>query len=285
MDSTLIYSEVLSRIALGSEAFLLLLIAFLFKAMITHRGYTEQVHKLTQEDNLASAVDVSTYLFAVLVTLLDSLALEGESLISQASDVAYIGVAIIIMIELSQQITDRLLFKGISIQEQIHKHANLSVALARGALVIAISMMVRGVLANPQPWLTLAPWLFIGLICIALLGAFFQWLTPYDDLEEINQNNLAAALPLAGAWLASGITVEAAITGESTNLLSELVAVGLYLVFAGAVMLAVRFCLRNLLFRGVDLNKEITQDRNSGVGLIEAILYLCVAEVICFFLS
>lgn len=286
MDSTFsIYSELISRTTLGLEAFILLFVAFMFKAMIVHRGYAKQIHKLTTDDNLASALDLSAYLFAVLLALLDSLAIEGTSLIVQGSEVAYIGISIIIMLELSQQLTDRILFKGISVQEQIQEHGNLALALARGALVVAMSMMVRGVLAHPQPWLTLAPWLIIGVLCIALLGAFFQWLTPYDDLAEIGQGNHAAALPLAGAWLASGITVESAITGESTDLISELFSVSAYLVLAALVLIGVRFCLRSFFFRGIDLNHEITQDKNAGIGLIEAVLYLCVAEVTCFFLS
>ena len=286
MDNTLFtYSEVISRTALGLEAFILLFVAFMFRALITHRSYSNQIHKLTAHDNLASALDLSAYLFAVLIALLDSLAIEGESLVTQGSEVAYIGVTIIIVIELAQQFTDRILFKGIAVQEQIHQHGNLALAISRGALVLAMSMMIRGVLAHPQPWLTLAPWLIIGMVCIALLGAFFQWLTPYDDLAEISQGNHAAALPLAGAWLASGITVESAITGESTYLINEVLSVGLYLLLAALVMIGVRFCLRSFFFRGIDLNHEITHDKNAGIGLIEAILYLCVAEVTCFFFS
>lgn len=286
MDSTFsLYSELLCRTALGLEAFILLFTAFMFKALVTHRGYSAQVHKLTSDDNLASALDLSAYLFAVLITLLDSLAIEGESLIAQSSEVAYIGIGIIVIIELAQQITDRVLFKNTPVRNQIHQKGNLAIALARGALVIAIAMMTRGVLSHPQPWPVLAPWLLIGLVCISALGAFFQWLTPYDDLEEIQKENCAAALPLAGAWLAAGITVESAIGGESTDLVNELLSVSTYLVIAAAVMIGVRFCLRSFFFRGIDLNHEITHDRNTGIGLIEAILYLCVAEVICFFLA
>ena len=62
--------------------------------------------------------------------------------------------------------------------------------------------------------LFLPPWLLIGLVCISALGAFFQWLTPYDDLQEIQKDNCAAALPLAGAWLAAGITVRSPLLVE-----------------------------------------------------------------------
>ena len=270
---------------MGLEAFILLFVAFMFKALIAHRGYSKQIHKLTTDDNFASALDLCAYLFAVLITLLDSLAIEGENLITQCSEVAYIGITIIIVIEVAQQLTDRILFKGIAVQEQIHQKSNIALAISRGALVVAISMMIRGILAHPQPWLTLAPWFIIGIACIAILGQFFQWLTPYDDLAEISQNNHAAALPLAGAWLASGITVESAISGESTDLINELLSVGSYLILAALIMIGVRFCLRRFFFSGVNLNHEITQDKNAGVGLIEAIMYLCMAEIICFFLS
>ena len=277
--------ELISRFTLGFEAFLILFIAFMTKALITHRSYHAQKSMLTESDNVASAIDLCAYLFAVLVSILDSLAIEGDSLLAQGSEVAYIGLAVIVILEMCQQLSDRLLLRGLNVKELIHTEGNLALALSRGGIVISISMMIRGVMSNPQPWIELIPWIAIGIFCIFLLGLFFQWLTPYDDLLQVKQGNMAAALPLSGAWIASGITVESAISGESVDFMSEILSVGLYLVCACVVISVVRLLLRQLFFRGVDLNKEITDDQNCGVGLIEATLYLCVAEVICFFLS
>lgn len=286
MDSILAeYTELIARITLGLEAFILLFIAFVVRGLICHRSYQGQIHKLTQEDNVASATDLAAYLFAVLLALLDSLTIEGESLISQCSELAYMGIGLMFVLELSQQLSDRILFRGIDLHVEIHQKRNLALAVTRASFLISLSMMIRGSLSHPQAWTTMGLWIVVGFICIALLGVFFQWLTPYDDLGEIQANNMAAALPLAGAWYASGITVESAVSGESTHFIAELGGVVAYLVVAGLIIFLVRFCLHRLFFKGIDLNHEITEDKNAGIGLIEAILYLSVAEIICFFLS
>ena len=113
----------------------------------------------------------------------------------------------------------------------------------------------------------------------------FQCLAPYDDLAEIGRGNLSAAVPLAGAWIAVGITVESAVSGESINLFADLVSVAMYVILATMAIWLVRASLRWLFFRGVDLTTEITRDQNSGVALFEATLYICVAEIICYFLN
>ena len=95
--------ELISRLTLGLEAFALLFVAFMCRALITHRGYQAQKAMLTEADNLASSIDLSAYLFAILLALLDSLAIEGESVLAQSSEVAYIGLAIIVMLEVCQK--------------------------------------------------------------------------------------------------------------------------------------------------------------------------------------
>lgn len=286
MDTnSVLSSEVLPRLALGTEAFLLLCLAFMIRALFNHRSYQAQKEALTSADNVATAIDLSAYLFSILLVMLDSLVLKNESLLGQSSELAYIGITIIILMEVCQRVSDLILFKGITVHHEIHQKHNLALALARGSVIIAIAMMLRGVLEQEQSWVDHLIWSGVGITSITGLGAFLQWLTPYDDLEEISKGNMAASLPLCGAWLASGITVEAAISGESISFVESIIGILLFIVIACIVICILRFALRHIFFRGVDLDKEIVEDRNSGVGLFEATLYLCIAELISFFLS
>lgn len=275
----------LYRTALCLEAFCLIYVAILFRALLARFRGDDQLKLLTVNDHQAAAIDLCAYLFAIVFTLLDSFKIEGESLLRQSSEMAYSGLTALLCFGIGQLLIDIVFFWGLNPVKEINQNNNIAVATARGAALIAVSLMVRSLIAHPQPWEELMIWGTVGLSAVLILGFIFQLVTPYDDLEEIRQGNLAAAFPLGGAWLAAGFTVETALFGESVNLVDDLIAVGLYLLFASLALILIRLICQKIILRGVDLNNEITQDRNYGVGLFEATLYISLAEITSYFLS
>ena len=285
MDHQDLVTEITSRLIIGSEVLTLILIAFLIRAIIDHQGYGAQRAILTEDDRLSSAISLCAYLFAVVLGVLDSLTISSETLLAQCSEVAIKGLLMILSIEFSLILIDRLWLRGLAVREQIHQSGNVAVAIARSGAIFGISLVLSAVFEQSAPWPELMIWSGLGAGCLFVIGAAFQWLTPYDDKAELGAANIAAAWPLAGAWVAAGITAQSALIGESSGFADDLLSVATFIIVAFALIVGARQSLRSVFFRGVDLNAEITRDRNVGVALFEATLYLCVAELICFFLS
>lgn len=285
LDTQDLIQDLVSRLTIGSAVAVLIFVAFLIRAIVDHKGYDSQRASLTEADQLSSAISLSGYLLAIIIGLLESLTITTESLIAQGSEVAIKGLSLIISLELAMFFIDRVWFKGIDVKQQLHIEGNVSLAIARVGALLSMSFMLSAVFEQNAAWHNLVLWYLIGASCIYAVGWIFQRLTPYDDLAEIENANIAAAWPLAGSWLAAGISVQAALIGESVNLVDDLIGVLVFLVLSILLIVLTRFCLRHLFFRGVDLNAEITRDKNIGIGLLEATMYLSIAELVCYFLS
>jgi putative membrane protein len=120
---------------------------------------------------------------------------------------------------------------------------------------------------------------------MVVMSLIYQRVTPYDDLAQIRDNNIAAALPLAGVLLAVGIVVEAAIGGEVVNWGEDLASVGIYLAVSLVLLLVLRVLADLFLLPGASLSKEVAEDRNTGAGLVEGTSFVVGALLLAFFLT
>lgn len=271
-------------------AFLLEALMILFSAKIARdflllrRGYRVD-QQLVEHDNVAASVDLAAFMIACVIALLDSFVIEGESLMRQASSIAMTSLIVLSLLAFNGWITDRALLRGIDDQKAVNEDQNVAVALVRAGAVIGAALSTRAAFGHPNPWITCVLWALIGQVGIIIMAYVYQWISPYDDLKEISEGNLAAAFPLLGVLIAVGLTVEAAIYGESVEWMSEVMSVVVYLVVGGILLWGARLLFSKLFLPTGDLDAEITRDKNVGVGLLEASIYISLAEVVNYFFT
>jgi len=271
-------------------AFLIEALMILFSAkvardfLLLRRGYRVD-QQLVEHDNVAASVDLAGFMLACVLALLDSFVIEGESLVRQASSIAMTGLIVLGLLAFNGWITDRALLRGIDDQRAVNEDKNVAVALVRAGAVIGAALSTRAAFGHPNPWEICVAWALIGQVGIIIMAYVYQWISPYDDLKEVSEGNVAAAFPLFGVLIAVGLTVEAAIYGESVEWLSELIAVGLYLLVGGVLLWVARTLFSKLFLPTGDLDAEITRDRNLGVGLLEASIYIALAQVVNYFFT
>lgn len=119
-----------------------------------------------------------------------------------------------------------------------------------------------------------------------LLVALFRLLTTYDDSEQIEGENLAAAISYAGLSIAVALIVSRALEGDFAGWLPALsgfgllcsTALGLYPVRQLVVQFLVLGSRPTL--RGGTLDEAIGKDRNVGAAAVEATSYLGAAIAI-----
>ena len=274
-----------STLGFLAEALALLFIAKVARDLLLLRRGIRGDQQITEYDNLAAAIPLAAFLLATVIALIDSLVIEGELWLTQATSIAYTGLTVILLLLINGWLTDVIIFNKVDDDQELYQNRNLSLAFCHAGSFLATGFIVKSAFAHPNPWLTCVIWSLIGQVILVIMFQVYQWISPYDDLEEISKGNQAAGLPLAGVLIASGITIESAIYGESTSWTNELLAVAFYVLAGSILLFVVRWIFNFLFLPKSDLNHEIVNDQNIGVGLLEGTMYVACAEVITFFLS
>ena len=267
------------------EAFVVLLIGKFIRDMILLRKGFRFDQQLTKDDNLAVAIDLAGFLLGLTIALLDALVIEGETLLTQSSEIAVTGIIMLSVLFLNSKLFDVFVLRKVDDQVAINEGRNSAVAMSRLGGAIATGLICRATFGQEATFMTCFVWALIGQVILIIMSFVYQLISPYDDLHEIREGNVAAALPLAGVLISVGMSVEGAIAGETESLMTDVSTIFGYLVICSVALILTRQAFKTFFISNADLDEEIIRDRNLGVGLLEATLYICVAEFVNFFLN
>ena len=135
----------------------------------------------------------------------------------------------------------------------------------------------------------------VSIVCLFIGRKVLNLITPYDLSKEISEEkNLATGITESGFYIAMAIIVHASVSGAVSyemfsfinqddpgrfSLLgADLITTALYLVIGLICLILGRRTLDWVT--PFDLNKEIHEERNIGVGAIEASVYISIAIII-----
>ena len=236
-------------------------------------------------DNTPVAVEMSGFVLAMVLGLLGSLAVEGSTWWEQALDLLGTGAIVMLVLFFNDQVITRAVLRGLDCDGAVADEHNLAVAIVRAAGNVATALTLGAALGHDSPLWERLIWVLIGQAALVLLSLLYQRLTPYDDIAEVRQKNVAAALPMAGILLAAGIIVSAALRGEGSGWGADLLSLGLDLVVSAVLVLVLRWAGDRLLLPGSTFQDEIARDKNAGAGVIEATIYLSAALAAAYFLN
>jgi uncharacterized membrane protein YjfL (UPF0719 family) len=98
--------------------------------------------------------------------------------------------------------------------------------------------------------------------------------------EIIKKDNLAFSISLIGYYTGIILAIGSALLGSSQDLMTDLISIASYGL--GAIVLLNISSIINdkIIFREHNVNKEIIEDENIGVGLIEAANYIAVGVIL-----
>ncbi|MCB9876602.1 MAG: DUF350 domain-containing protein [Planctomycetes bacterium] len=162
--------------------------------------------------------------------------------------------------------------------------ANLAAALVIAGHVLATGMIAAAVFVG-DAWGDLGVSLLffaIGQVSLHLLVWLFRLLTVYDDRQEIDDGNVAAAVAHAGLSVGVGVLVAHAAAGEYLGFADSMREYGLALVEAVALLVLRQFVLQTLVLgqaprlRGGLLDERVVA-HDVGAGALEAAVYIGAA--------
>jgi len=252
--------------------------------ILLRRGY-DPGQQITQQDNVAVAIETAGFVVAIVLALLGAFVTSAHSALGLAGDLAQTAVLVVSMLLLNDRLTTWLLLRGLDADKEVGHKGNAAIALVRTSANIATALVLRGALGHDSVLWERVVWVLIGQVGLYAMSVVHQKVTHYDDLAELRQRNTAAAWPMAGILIGSGLIVEAALRGESGGWLADLQSVGLDLVLSAVLLQVLRAGADALLLPGAKFHEEISRDRNVGAGVLEASAYLSGAVAVAWFLS
>jgi uncharacterized membrane protein YjfL (UPF0719 family) len=242
----------------------------------TDAGATNVAYLLVQAGHVAAVL--------LLLPGVVQEALTHEWLAGAALWAAAFGLAGVALIQLVGQLGIRLLLRATLAREL--ETGNVAAGVAAAANYVAVGILAAPAIAGSDlQGLGLSCAFFaLAVVTHAVGVALFRALTVYDDAEQIQGENLAAAISYAGVTVAVALVLARALTGG--------VFVGWTPALAGyagvACWVLALYPVRQLLVQGVvlgrapsvrggALDRAIGVDRNAGMAVLEALAYVASA--------
>lgn len=210
----------------------------------------------------------------------------GESLRADLVWTTAFAFAGLAMVQLVGRLSLRSLLRAKLMGELAR--GNVAAGVAAASHLVATGLLAsRAVAGHSARELGLALAFFaLAVLTHAGFVALFRALTTYDDAEQIEGENLAAALSYAGVTVAVAVLVARAVEGDFTGWASSLKgyagvaawALALYparQVVVGTILLGARPTLR-----GGALDEAVGTRHDEGVAALEAATYVGTALAI-----
>lgn len=211
-------------------------------------------------------------------------ALRGEALGEDLLWVAAFTAAGLALLLVSGEIGVRILLRS-RLQAEIER-GNTAAGVAAGAHYLATGVITAHAVAGDDLHSLGLSLAFFGIAqaTLHLFVVLFRTLTVYDDAEQIQGENLAAALSYAGITIAISVIVASAVDGDTfdgwvpalqdygTNLLFVLALYPVRQLLVQWLLLGARPTLR-----GGRLDQAIAVERDHGMAALEAGTYLATA--------
>ena len=196
------------------------------------------------------------------------------------------GLMGLVLLELTGMAGMRLLMRQ-RLAESLDR-GNVAAGVAAAAHYVATGIITSRAVAGSDLrglWLSVTFFLLAQFAHQAIV-TLYRALTTYDDAEQVEGENLAAAISYSGLSIAVAAIVARALEGEFTGWIPALTGFGMLVATAFALYPIRQFIVQGLLLgakpslRGGDLDEAVGRDRNVAAAALEAASYLGTALAI-----
>ncbi len=207
----------------------------------------------------------------------------GEDLTADLTWCAAFGGLGLVLLELTGALGVRLLL-GKRLTHALEQ-GNVAAGVAASCHFVATGVLTsRAMAGSDARGIALSVSFFaIAVISHQAMVALFRAVTTYDDTEQIEGENLAAAIAYGGVSIAVALVVGRALDGDFVDWTSALTGFAMVSVTALALIPIRQIVVQGLLLggkptlRGGDLDVAVGRDRNVGCAALEASTYLGAA--------
>ena len=286
IDSLELFPRGLVYVGIGIAV---LLIGKLVQELATPYKINDQ---LRTKDNVALGLSITGYYLGIVIVFLgavfqDFSPIEGLGFTTDywkdVLEVFLTSLVGIAALNLARIAVDKLVLYKFDTEKEIITDQNAGTGAVEAGVYIAVSLVIAGSVSGegggPE---TSAAFAALGLVTLVLYSLFYQLTTSFNIHAEIERDNVAVGVALAGNLVAIGIVVLKAVFGDFVNWEDALAGFLTFAVFGFGLLLAMRLVVDFLMFPRVKVADELAIDRNLGVALIESGVVVS-ASLILFF--
>jgi len=289
------FIEVLKTFPIGlvyvGMGILLLAFARLVQDFVTPYKIQEQ---LRTHDNVALALSIAGYYLGIIIVFVGAVYQPFTSSVDSnlgftteywedVIEVLVTTVIGIIILNVARIIVDKLVLYKFSTEKEIVEDHNAGTGAVEAAVYVAVGIVIAGSVAGvgggPE---TSFAFLGLGLLTLILYTLFYEFTTSYDVHDEIERDNVAVGVALAGNLIAISIVVFKAVFGDFTTWEEGIAGFLTFAVIGTVLLFVVRTLVDLILFPKVSMAQELTVDRNLGLALIETSVLVSASLILYF---
>lgn len=233
--------------------------------------------ELVEKDNLAFALSYTGYFIGLVIIIGGSIIGRSEGLIEDLTDILIYGILSIILLNFSIFVNDRFILRKFSVTKEIIDDQNAGTGVVEAAICISSGLIIFSAVSGEGGSIfTAVGYWIIGLVVMVIVSFIYNLMTPYDIHEHIEQDNVAVGIGFAGALIAIGNIIRAALMGDFFNWTDTLNDIWLPLLIGLIFLPIVRLLADKVLLPGRKLTDEIINQEkpNHGAAIIEAFAYI-----------
>ncbi len=237
--------------------------------------------ELVEKDNFAFSVAYVGYFIGLVIALGSAVYGESNGWETDLMDMGVYGLLTILLMNLSLLINDKLIFSKFSISKEILEDRNTGVGVLEGANAVATGLIVLGAIHGDGhgfggPIITGVLYWLLGQLLLFIASKVYSAITPYDVHQEIEKDNVAVGIAMAGAMIAIANLIRFALMHDFESWIITVEDVAIDVAIGLAFLPLARVLTDKILLPGRKLTDEIVNQEhpNNGAALIEAFAYI-----------
>lgn len=247
--------------------------------------------ELTQKDNPALGLSLTGYYLGVIIIFLGVL-YEGEvtdaeyTMSAMSHDLLVVflySLGGIVLLNLSRVIVDKCILPQFSTRKEIIDDKNVGTGAVEFGNYVTSGLIIAGAFngqgGGPE---TALVFFALGELALIVFGRIYQMLTKYDFHDEIEKDNVAAGVALAGNLIAIGIVLCKGLKGDFLGWAENISVFIVYAVAGTLLLFIVRWVTDLFILPGATFDEEIARDRNINAAWIESAMVIGSACIIFF---
>lgn len=237
-------------------------------------------HEIEEESNLALAFRLAGFTLAMAIGFVGSISSLDETFQENVVSLLIDGVILIPVLMLARTINDRVLLPKINNSQAI-KDKNTAVGIAEFGSLIATGLVMNGAFSGEGGGIaSVLLFAALGQLCLVVLALIYEAITPFKVAKEIDDNNPAAGIGLAGMLIALGIILRASIAGDYVSMQADVTSFALCAAMGVVMLLIMRKAIDIMFLPNTTLTIEVERDRNAAALVLAQGLVIGIAILI-----
>ena len=301
VDTLEFFPKGLIYVAIGLAA---LLVAKVVQDLVTRYSINQQV---TGENNAALGLSLAGYYLGVVFVFVGALyqpltvvrdddwAPTSATYWGEVLEVAIYALIGIVVLNVARIVVDRLVLHTFQTEKEIVEDRNTGTGAVEFGVYLATGLVIAGSIAGTgateaggtavnalDSAVRSLVFLGLGLAVLILYSLFYQLTTSYDIHDEIERDNTAVGVALAGNLIAVGVVTFKAVFGEFVGWPESLAGFLVFAVLGFVLLFVVRQIADIVLLPGAKLQQELAADRNLGVAFIISAVVISSSLILYF---